>query len=414
MANLASIIMEGSGYGTPSVDLGNYDYSDKVITESSYLNSAFATLFTDIMEAEQSFMVTDIIGAATVIRENSLGNNVDVVAVAEGAIGNAIEKIKNAFRKFINKIKEFYHKVINWFKAMFSDAEKFVKNFGDTIRAKSRKAKGFKYSGFKYDLSKGTTEADKVKKAVEGQIDGALTGFNMISDNLTKAEFKEKINGHLDGNFKEDGQESASDKVEKFLSTIHYSDIDDLRTSLTEIFRGDSTSKEVIEDFEGNSVDTMLKFLKDSNKTISKLNKDLTKFEEKVKKVIGWLDKLDKLSDNDATNDAKVSNASYLSSVITAYLNLYKVPCNVEIAINKEVAKEWLGALKKFYNFKPAKESAEVFDAELYATLETSMLLESDDEYDDDDKSGKGGKDTEECTESAISSILDMASNFSF
>ena len=44
MANLASVIMEGTGFGTPSVNTDAYDYSHAVITETSYLNSAVATL----------------------------------------------------------------------------------------------------------------------------------------------------------------------------------------------------------------------------------------------------------------------------------------------------------------------------------------------------------------------------------
>lgn len=410
MANLASLLMEGVGFESSSMDMGNYDYSDCVVEETSYVDSAMATLFTDIMEAEQSFMVADVVGAATVIRESRLGNNVDVGAVMEGVFGNALEKIKNGFKKFIAKIKEFYHKVINWFKAMFSNAENFVKNFGTELSKKS--AKGFKYSGFKYNEKAGDDRVKAIHDKVSTKINKLAGDFDVVASPKTGTEFKNAIKGDLSADFKEDDNQSVADEIEAFLKgDFSYSSQEEMRKEIIKLYHGGDTEKGTINNFEANSVATMLTFLKSSKNVISKLNDDLKSYDSKVKTVINQLNKLDKLDDDASKNSAMLQNATWLASRITAYLNLYEACANVRINMKKEMSRSWLGVLKKFYNFRPAKESAEVFDPELYATLENSVLFESDDEDDDDDK---GEKDTEECTESAIDSILSIASNFSF
>lgn len=411
MANLASVIMEGSGFGSLSVDLGNYDYSDTILAESSFINSALATLFTDVVEAEQSFMVSDVVAAATCIHEASNGNVIDARALLEASVGGAIDKIKNAFKKFINKIKEYYHKVIDWFKAMFSNAENFVKNFGDAIKEKSRKAKGFKYEGFKYTIKDGESEVEKLRKAIDEEIKRTIDGFDFVANSPTSEEFKTKILGKLDINFNEDDMPSSSEVVDEFIEKhLKYIDTAEMKSEIANKFRDDMSKKSTIVDFEGNSVESMIRFLKDNSSTISKLENQLNKYEENVKKVIRQLDKAanweTKGEGNESANTAKVNHASYLSSIVTGLLNTYKVPCEVEIQIKKDIAKDWLGVLKKFYNYRPAKESVEVYDAEAYATLENYIVLEGEGKDDDEEVNESYGSD--------ISDILDLASKYRF
>lgn len=413
MANLASVIMEGSGFNSTSVDLGSYDYSDSVVEESSYVNSAIATLFTDIMESEQGYMVTDVVGAATAIREMTSGNFVDTSAILEASISGAIEKIKNAFRKFIAKIKEYYHKVVNWFKAMFSNAESFVNNFGPQIKDKSRKTKGFKYNGFKYTLDAGDSEVLRLRGKIEKKMQSLIGGFDFMKNSPTKAEFKEAVLKNLSETYDSEAEESVSEYVDKIIDGLGYDDTSDLTDELYKKYRDDSTVKVEIKDFEGNSADSMLKFLKDSKTTIGKLEDHVNKYEEKVKSVISKLDTASKWEkgkgeENAKANESLAANASWISSMMTGLLNLYKVPCNVEINVKKAVSKEWLSALKKFYNFKPAKESVEVFDDEAYATLENYIILEGEGKDDDDDE------EVNESYGSDIADILDLASKYRF
>ena len=414
--NLASVILEGVNNTPSNVDMGDYDYSGTILAESEFMNSAMATLYTDIMEAEQEFMVGDIIGAATVIRESANGNtDISAKVVYEGVVKNGIAKLKAAFQKFIAKIKEFYHKVVDWFKAMTSNAEDFVKNYGDALKKKASKAKEFKYTGYKYVLAtdnKCKAFADEVEKKIV-----SITGvYDSVSTSMTSAEFKEKFSSALkDVEFDEDKNPSPSDAVEAYLSGKKYDDIADLRRSLTEDYRDGDDKKSEIKGFEANGINEMLTYLKGSKKQIGEYEKQLSKFETNVQKIISKLNKFES-KDNDDNGSNLVSWASYISSMVSAFLNVYKVPCEVQISMNKEISREWLGVLKKFYNYKgkEVKESVEVFDAEAYAMLESSLVLEGDDESDDEDEvsEGKDCADTEECTESAIASILEQASKF--
>ena len=423
MANLASMVMEGVGNGSSSNNLyGNYDFSGSAIGEAVYMESACATLFSDIMEADQSFMVSDIVGAATVIREQKSGNSIDQVAVYEGIVKSGIEKLKSAFQKFIAKVKEYYKRVIDWFKAMFSGAEDFAKKYGDMIKKKAQKVKDFHYTGFKYTVSKGDSKADafgeNVKKEMNGLID---KDFDIAKTAKTKQEFHDMIrgNGTLSKDFKEDDKPSSAEVIESFISkNSSASDISDLRTELIEEYQDGDSSKGDIKDFEANSVDEMIKFLKDSNNKTSKWESQLKTYEDKVNKVISKLNSFTS-KDGEEGGDNLVSNASYIAGLVSAYLNLYKVPCEVKIGMYKSISKEWLGVLKKFYNFKgnAVKESVE-YEPETMAMLENSLVLEGDGCSDggdggDDDSKSKGG-DGDAATESALSGILEMANRYSF
>lgn len=418
MANLASIILEGSNQ-VPSVDTGNYDYSDTAIAESSYADAAIATLFSDVMESEQSYMVADVVGAATVIRENANGNQVDPVAVSESVIKNGIAKIKAAFQKFIAKIKEYYKRVIDWFKAMFSNGEDFAKNYGDMIKKKAAKVKDFHYTGFKYTASAGDARVTEVTNKVNAQMQNLIGGYDFVKEAKTTKEFSDHLRQSkaISASFKEDDKPTSSEVVDKFLSEqLKADDIADLRTNLIELYHDGDDKKSDIKDFEANSVDSMVTFLKSSKKTISEFEKQLKNYEEKTNKVISKLNGFESVKDEEGGSNL-VSNASYISGIMTAYLNLYKVPCEVQIAVYKAMASDFLGALKKFYNFKgnAVKESAEVFDAEAYATLENTLVLEGEDCGDGECEGGDGDdKPAEGTTESAIAGILEQATAYTF
>ena len=190
MALMSEMIMEGTNAGSATTDLyGGYDFSASAIAESSYMTSACATLFSNVMEAEQAFMVSDVVGAATVIREQRAGNSVDQVAVYEGIIKSGIEKLKNAFQKFIAKVKEYYKRVIDWFKAMFSNAETFAKQYGDMIKKKAQKVKDFHYTGFKYTIAKGDSKADSFGEAVKSKMNDLIgKDYDIAKTAKTKQE----------------------------------------------------------------------------------------------------------------------------------------------------------------------------------------------------------------------------------
>lgn len=404
MANLASIILEGINT-TPSTDYNDYKFdSNRVVMDSSFPDMAIATLFTNIMETEQSYMVADVVGAATVIYECNNGNEVDPVNVQESIIKDGIAKLQAAFKKFINKIKEYYHKVIAWFKAMTSNAEDFAKNFGDAIKKKANtKSKGFRYTGFKYTLSNGKTYSDRVKKLANDKMSEVLKSFDAVKDlNATELGAYLRNEGLISKDFKVDEKPSASDVIDEELNkSLRVSDISDLKTEITEAYRDGESEPHIIDDFEDNSVSEMVDMLKTSGKFISDLEKEVRNYEKPVNAIIKKLDGFKAEKDEEGATNL-VSNASYLSSLMTAWLNIYKVPCECTISIYKGATSEYLGILKKFYRYKGVKESSEIFEPEMYA------LLEADTEDDED------GEPKDAATESVITGILEQAARYTF
>lgn len=415
MANLASVILEGAGINsvTESVDTSAYDFS-YVADEKVLAESAFVTLFTDIMEAEQEYMVSDVVGAATIIRESKLGNDVDPEAVTEAVKGNALDKIKNAFKKFLAVIKEFYNRVVNWFKAMFANAEKFESEYGKIVKDKASKTKGFMYEGYKYTLD--SNKISGAKQSIQKSIDGQIVCLDKAKDFNDKNDLREFIASKLSGSFNKDEITSATDVANEVIKSLGYSDAADMRKTLSQCLRDGADKKHTVKDFADTSVDSMLSVLKTSNSKIDAFKTDEKKYEENVSKVISKLEAF-KAKDDSKEEANVVSNASYIASILSALLNVYKIPCEVEIAAWKEATTSYLGVLKKFYRYKGNKgvyEGAEIFDVEAYATLESSLILEGADEDEpegDGDGMFEGGKG---CTESAIEDILSQASRFTF
>jgi hypothetical protein len=317
---------------------------------------------------------------------------------------------------------------------MFSNSKDFVTKYGKMLQDKAKKVKDFTYNGYPYDLAAGEAQAKSDRDAIDKAIEDKLKLYDIGLESLSTKEFNEKISAKLDGKFDKESKPSASEVIDDFLSTtLKASDVSEYTSDLYEKFQGGSTKKEDIKNFEGNSIDKMISFLKDSSDKISKCQNQLSKYEEKVKKVIS---KLDKYTSKDGVEGGEnmVSEASYVSSLISAYLNLYKAPCNVEISIYKRVASEWLGVLKKFYNYKGNKGAFEstgedMIDPEALGTIESDTpddIIDDSAATDDGaaatDDGGKGGSDNdkkgdsaEECaTESAIASILETANAYRF
>lgn len=422
MSNLATMLMEGANAYTPETLYGDFDFSATAVAESEYMGEACAELFSGIMEADHHYMVADVVATATIIHENANGGNVDVQAVSEGIIKDGVARLVAAFKKFIAKIKEFYKRVIDWFKAMFSKSSDFVSKFGSKMKDKAKKVKGFEYKGFKYKIAAGDTAAEGFAAEVKKLMVGTVDGIDFAKEGITKDELSERLRnkGVITGKFDDEKAPSTTDAVEKVISSKGpngASNAAELREELVKKYTDDETAKVVIKDFEGNSVDSMLAFLKDANTKISKFQGQLKSFESSTDSIIKKLNGI-KAADDSKEESAIVSNASYISSFMSAYLNLYRIPCDVQISMYKTISKEWLGAMKGFYNYKgnkPVKESVEL-DLDSYATLESTLVLEGcGDGASDCGGKGEGSEKDEKdesATESALSSILEAANAY--
>lgn len=399
---IAQAIMEGRSMSKPTENLyDGYDYSETMVGESSFLTEACVSLYTDICESYQEYQLADVMGAATCITESLAPE--EARAVTEGVIKSAVDRIVAAFKKFINKVKEVFNKIITWFKVMFADADKFVSDYGDEIRTKAGKVKGYSYQGYEYKKEAGDSFCKSVTDKIEGEIKDKLNGYDYVKNSQTKDEWK----AHLQGtktvtDYDEDKSDSASEVVEKFMTEnsstfAGASTASELKDEIVDKYRDGSKSKSSIKDFSAVSVATMLAFLKKSSDVTSKLESDFKKQEDKVNAVIK---KLNGISAKDgATKEEEhiVAGISYVSQIISSLLTLLKVPFDAKSQIYKEMATEYLGALKGFYRYKGTKESVEyISDAETMGNVPMICLEggsncsgSEDDEGDDDSKSVK-------------------------
>lgn len=377
LGNVAKCIMEGATIGSPTTELyGEYDYSQTMVGESSFLANACATLYTDIVESYQHYQTADVVATARLIQESKNGATITestLTAVTEGVVRNTIDKIIASFKKFIAKIKEIYDKIIKWFKVMMADADKFVADYGDEVKKKAGKVKGYTYQGYTYKINNGNTAVEAAAKACSDEITKTLGGYDALKDSSrSKDDWKKEFGtggsaAGVQADYDEDKDDNASPSeiVEDFMSKgnafLGASDSTELRKELIHLYHDNATAKGSIKDFEGTSVTAMIKFLKESKKNLSDIEKVVTKYENKVNAVIKKLNGIS-VKDNDTDgSDAKlVSRINHISQIISQLLSLYRVPYDVKTQVYKEVTSEYLGALKGFVRYKGTSESTEI------------------------------------------------------
>lgn len=459
MTSLARMVMEGThqlGGTTSSVDLSGFDYSKSALMESSYLDSACATLFAEIMESDQRAMVADVIVGANNLKAIQEGTTYNAQAAMEGFFSDLIDKIINSLKSFWAKVKEFFKKVIEWFRAMFSNAEEFAKRYGKELVDKANKQKGFKYEGFKYTQSEGDKLVgefiDKIDSAITDKIFGAFDRVYTKDGTVSSSGKSENLGSRKDGSnavslddargaavdylaqaftpgFKEDGKPSSSDIIDGFLSKdLKVEDQSDMVKSIRDKYRDNEDTKTTIVDFEANSVSSMVEFLKNSSKAISDIQKAEKTLENPIEQMIKKLNGFKSKETGEAAS-AQTSQLSYAAGIGSAFLNLMKSCFTAKIDAYKEMSSTWLGVLKRFYNYRGVKESVVVFDPEAYAALENSIIFESDEPETGDDDGGdkkgndKGSDDSGEdkenkedkekpTEESAVAALLEAVNNF--
>lgn len=401
---LADAILEGMSVNNNNAF--DYDASNIVVEDANFFASACSSLYVDIMESDNKFMSEDITSSAICVKGMLEGaDRTEYGPVLEGLFKNAIDRIISAFSKFKAKIIEYYHKVIDWFKAMFSGSKKFVTEYGKTLQTKASKVKGFEYNGYPYNVSSGDSTVTSACNEIDRKIKDTLGSYDVIKGTKTKKELYDhlKANHIISNKFDESSKPSASEVVEDFLSSnfsaVKVVDISDLTTELIEVYRGGS-SKEIIKDFSSTPVGTMCDFLKTSDDKIKKFESQMKKFESSVNNAVSKLNSF-KAEDDSIESQNLISNANYVSSLLTQYLNLYRVPCSVQIQMYKEISKSWLGTLKGFYRYNGKKGVNESTD--IAYTMEVT---------DDEPEEGDNPTPDDSLQEGALGSILAMAQKY--
>lgn len=341
------------------------DTSDIQIDQNSvhegFLDDAIVELCQGIYAVNEAYLTADIIGSCKVVTEGA-----DPEVLLESMISSGIEKLKGVWRKFLAAIRAFFDKVVTLFKSLILSNTKFTKEFGAKLIEKAKVAKDYKYKGYPYTMGVGDNRVESAQKKISDKIDDMIGGIADAA-HTKPDELLSKLNLT-----KSDSNMSPSDIAEAVVKSIDSScsNSGDLRDVIIKEYRGgaDSQSEQKLNGVA--DVKAMIKFIESAGGVISKVNKDRDSFEKKVSAIIKKLDTLGSKKDDDKNKQTAYSNASKISSFLTALMNLYKVPCDAKIAAYKEVNRKYNGVLKMFLNFGRVNEGT---------------LFEGDDEFDPED-----------------------------
>ena len=423
-----------SGVTESSVDTSTYDFTESASMESWYLDAACEALVSDIFNIDKAYHVADVVGEVQVLREGA-----DPAVLLEGMVGDAISKLKEAFKKFLAKIKAWAAQVKKVFKVLFMKGKDLAKQYGSEIRKKS--VKGFKYKGYKYTIDKGDSLVDTISSGVKKEIDGFCDKSidelkNMTNDDLTahlkdKSALRKYENGETyTGNgipqkavpirsaiIADDiSTMTTSDYQDKLISKMvsGASDLSELTENLKEAYRDGDTEKIQIDDFEANDPDDMLSFLEKFDKAVKDVEKAEKDFERDVNNIIKSLDKVSGLKDDGEDGSGKYEAtyraASKISSFMSSALSVRKSVVDTKVQIYKEINSSWTSVLKSFVLKKEVKESAffEDFDSMIALTEAADVEPETPDP-EDGAKGAEEGCGSGDGKKKACESLLEAA-----
>ena len=356
---LARQLMSGV---TESIDVSGYDFGE-VTTESTFVEAACESLFTDIYTVDRAYHVADIVGEVKVVKEGA-----DAQVLLENIITAGIEKLKNAFKKFWAKLKSWFESVKKFFKSFMLKGKDFVKEFRKEIMDK--KVTGFKYHAFEYTFDKGESACEQVMNKVDAEVLKCATGISKGADG--SARNLENLGKNLANNAatdKNDLNETSSDYQDRIVKDCGISGAttaSELTEEIRKAFRNGEDTAEDFEEFESNDRDEMIDLVENIDKKVKELEKDEKAFEKDVNAVIKALDAIKKTD-----NEAAYKLAQKYSSRASAMLTLGKIPSTEKVAAYKEAASSFRSILGSFVRFKPAKEGAEVEDEDAKPATES-------------------------------------------
>lgn len=294
MANLASMIMEGSMYGFSRANLTHsYDHEDG----ACLIAMESAEALRDIFEAEfyipNSCTIQAALEGASCIEESSQA------AIMEASVKGAFTKIKEFFIKLKEKVKEFLHNIKRYLLGIFGNDEKWVNQYEDELKAlKSDQLKGYKIKMYEYThlevpSSKGV---DEVVTFAQQQIDNLLSDWTRFDkdgfdDEKVNDEYEKIYNEYIKENGKFDPDETLDKQIWSY-------------------YRGDASnenSKEVIE-VSTSFIKTCIDTIKKASKTISGIDKCATQTDSSYKKAIKLIDKVESKFSNLKFDDGKSKN----------------------------------------------------------------------------------------------------------
>jgi len=326
-------------------DISKYDHIqpttealEQIITESAK----------DSYKLRAGMYVSDVMMEQAVLFESA-----DPEVLLEAFGKGFFAKVKDMFVKMWNAVKAWFEKMKKSLVMFFSSGKTFVDKFENDLRKKN--VKGYKYKSFKYTASKGDAFASKILSTIdstENEYENKLGGLDVRSS----SKHKDAMDSKKD-NMKE--EYDTNDDKESLFKSMGVDSISELQEESYQEYRNGSKEKEEFEDFENNSKDDMMKFIKDSSKNLADLEryqKDMDSHFSKIVKAI-----------ETAGNKYKNEEFSKVSPYVSHSVEMLRFCMSIRSALSKmhveyvkEAASEFESILKGYLRFKPLKESLDV------------------------------------------------------
>ena len=120
-----------------------------------------------------------------------------------------------------------------------------------------------------------------------------------------------------------------------------------MKDALEKLYRDGTSDKtnQVVK--TGSDVDAMVTFMQSASDKISTFKKEQSNYEAMIDKILKKLSVLSSKSKSDA-EAATAKNASKISSLCSALINVYRIATNAQISAYKACNRQYSSALRKF------------------------------------------------------------------
>lgn len=289
MSNLASMIMEGATFGGIKANLkhsyGHEDGAGLIAMESA---EALRDIFEAVFYVPNTCTIAATLEGASCVEESTQA------AIMEASVKGAFAKIKEFFINLKEKVKEFIHNIKRYLTGIFSNDEKWVKEYEKEIMAisasdlKDYEVKMYDYSNVDTIKSKTSTNAkyEAVIAETNVSINHAITKYEVDDIKSAKEADEDAIEEEFDKIYLDHIRELTGDK------TIEADDLDKAIWSYMRNGADDESDKKEIPVAANRKkfIDT----LKGSTKELSTWDAIIQKTDKTYKKAIDLVDKSEK------------------------------------------------------------------------------------------------------------------------
>lgn len=340
------------------------------------LSQAHFSEMSEIMSEASMDLAMNANSGVEILIECAISDGDKLTALCESVFSNIIDKVKAFFRKAKQVVLGIIEKLKLHLVSLEKNVTKWLKVVEKPLENGMRHKADFEYEGYIWKTSEIAAILDKATKVadtVEAEKD--IESMKKVSEMVNSGKVDEKdvedavstlskggikdINGLKD--YENDSKEDAIKYIEGILGYKY----DEYKERIRKDVRGGE--KKPIKGFkEGDSPETMLKFVKDSGDLISKMKDDYEKLSTSLSKCLSALESIKfDTSKYDEGNPSK----SYVADLSTAASTLIRLAIELvktrqgvvdslralALDLTTKCKTDYMSVLTRLARFKPAK-----------------------------------------------------------